>query len=223
VQDAQFPGSIEGASEVRGADFVQTVVTRRAVGASVDLGASVTFSYTPVDGGPFERVRILDGPVTLVGGPPGDWRLIDFTRDGVPMTDGIQLFKDERRRDGRVTVILDSLFMFTPNWQFNVIVENRTGSEIRIDPATTDLFVRRPGKGFHEVQGATAQGLEAIPPASSVQSMVSYPLQGSADGRVLHLSFSQGNRSFAFDFPLQDIVTAVPPPPPTDAAEARAG
>ncbi len=223
VQNAQFPGRVDGTSDVRGADFVQTVRTKQALGANVDLSASVAFAYEPVGGDPFERVRILDGPVALIGGPPGDWRVIDFTRDGVPMTDGIQLFEDESQAADGITVVLDSLFMFTPNWQFNLIVENRTGSEIRVDPEATALLVRGQGGEVRKVRGVAAPGLSVIEPATGVQSMVSYPLQASADGRVLHIVFSSGGRGVTFDFPLGKIVSSVPPPPPTDGGTGGSG
>jgi hypothetical protein len=124
VQDAQFPGTITGEPDLRGVAFIGSAPTKRAVGAQVDVGATITFSFVPTDGDPFERTRILDGPFTLASVSPGDWRVADLIRDGIPMSDGIQLFRGEERTDGAVTVELDSLFMFTPNWQFNVVVEN---------------------------------------------------------------------------------------------------
>ncbi len=215
VQNAQFPGLVEGSRDVRSLAFVGTAPTDRALGAQVNLGASVTFGYTPVDGDPFARTRILDGPLTLLSTRSGDWRVLDLTRDGVPMSDGIELFEDELRMDDGLSVRLDSLFMFVPNWQFNVVVENRTGSTVRLDPDATGLFVRRPDGIFERLRGAISPALAALPAGSGVQSLLSYPLQDSADGRVLVLTFRQGRRSLRFEFPLADLVTAVPPPPPT--------
>jgi hypothetical protein len=215
VQNAQFPGLVEGSRDVRSLAFVGTAPTERALGAQVNLGASVTFGYAPVDGDPFVRTRILDGPVTLVSTRAGDWRVLDLTRDGVPMSDGIELFQDEVRSDGGMSVRLDSLFMFVPNWQFNVVVENRTGSEVRLDPNATGLFVRRADGGFERLRGALSPALAVLPTGSGVQSMLNYPLQDSAEGRVLVLAFRQDGRAFRFEFPLGDLVTAVPPPPPT--------
>jgi hypothetical protein len=221
VQDAQFPGTITGEPDLRGVAFLGSVPTDRVLGAQLDVGATITFSFEPTDGDPFERTRILDGPFTLASGSPGDWRVVDLTRDGIPMSDGIQLLRGEERTDHAITVKLDSLFMFAPNWQFNVVVENRSGKAIDLDPSTSALFVERAG-GFEQLDGVTGPSLIVVPAGSSVEGLMSFPLQDSADGRVLVLSYRQGGRDYRFDFPLQGIVTVVPPPPPTSGAEVPA-
>lgn len=219
VQNAQFPGRVDGHPDLRSVAFVGTTRTPRAVGAQVDLGASIRFSYAPAQGEPFDRTRILDGPVTLVSSSPGGWRVLDLTRDGVPMSDGIELFKDETRTEGGVTVRLDSLFMFTPNWQFNVIVENRTDGELRLDPEGTALFVQRSAGEFDRVEGVVSPALTMLPSGTGVQSLLSFPLQDSAKGRVLLLTFRERDRIYRLDFPLEELVTTVPPPPPTSEGQ----
>jgi hypothetical protein len=215
VQDAQFPGGIQGRAEVRDIAFVGTAPIDRATGAEVDLGATVTFTFTPTGAAAFNRARILDGRVTLVSARPGDWRMVDVTRDGAPMSEGIQLFEDEVRTDGDVAVRLDSLFMFTPNWQFNVVVENRTRGDLALDARATGLFVRRPGGGFDRVEGVPAAGLLRVPAGTGLESLISYPQQEAVDGRVLVITFREGHRTFRVDFPLEDLVTVAPPPAPT--------
>jgi hypothetical protein len=215
VQNAQFPGRVEGISDVRSVAFLGTTKTERALGAQVNLGASIRFSYSPAQGDPFDRTRFLDGAVTLVSLAPGDWRVLDLTRDGVPMSDGIEIFSDEVRTEGDILVRLDSLFMFTPNWQFNVVVENRSSDEIRLDPEGTALFVRTGAGEFERVDGAISPALARIPGGTGVQSPLSFPLQDSADGRVLLLTFRRDGKVYQLDFPLEDLVTTVPPPPPT--------
>ncbi len=218
VQDAQFPGRIEGRSDVRAVRFVGTVPVGEAplgMGAQVMLGATVRFGFAPDEGEPFQRARILDGAVTLVSTRAGDWRVLDLTRDGVPMSDGIQLFRDELREERGVSVRLDSLFMFTPNWQFNVVVENRTDRAIRLDPGSTGLFTRTQGRGFERTEGVPSPALAEIPAGRGVQSLLAFPLQDSAEDRVLVLTFRADGRRYQLDFPLEDLVTVVPPPPPT--------
>ena len=221
VQNAQFPGRIDGEAEVRDVAFIGITPANRALGAQVELGATVTFTFAPVDDDPFERARILDGPVTLLSSRPGDWRVLDITRDGVPMSEGIELFEDEERADRGISVRLDSLFMFTPNWQFNVVVENRSGTEIGLDALATGLFFERTGGTFDRVEGAPSPALASIPEGTGVQSLVSFPLQDSADGLVLVLTFLRDGRPYRFDFPLEDLVTVVPPPPPTAGGDAE--
>lgn len=219
VQNAQFPGRIVGRADLRHVRFDQLLPLPRAVGAQVALGATVRFTFTPEEGEPFERARILDGPVRLVSLRPGDWRVVDLTRDGVPMSDGIQLFRNEARLEEGVGVQLDSLFMFTPNWQFNLAVENRSPRSIRLDPDATGLYRELPGGSFERVAGVPSVGLAAtIPPGRGVQGLIAFPEQDSAAGRSLVLTFRVDRRALRFAFPLEDLVSSVPPPPPTGEA-----
>lgn len=219
IQHAQFPGRVDGEADIRRIAFVGTAPVNQALGAQVQLSASVDFTYAPLGEDPFERARILDGPVTLVSRRPGDWRVLDLTRDGVPMSDGIELFTDEVLEDDGVAVRLDSLFMFTPNWQFNVIVENRTTEAIALDPEATGLYIEGPGGDFERVGGVPSPALGQVPGGTGVQTLLAFPLQDSADDRVLVLTFRSEEQVYGFDFPLEDLVRAVPPPPPTTGSD----
>ncbi len=216
VQDAQFPGRIVGEVELRRVRFLTSAPVRRATGAQVQLSATVRFRFAPERGDPFERARILDGPVALVSARPGDWRIVDLTRDGVPMTDGIELFRNEVRTVDGVSVRLDSLFMFTPNWQFNLVIENRSRRPIQLDPDASGLFVERIDGSFERLEGipSLALGLP-LPPDRGVQALFAFPQQDSAAGRTLVLTFRGDRGSLRFSFPLEDLVSSVPPPPPT--------
>jgi hypothetical protein len=214
VQHREFPGSIHAVADVRDVEFVVTAQARRTKAAQVALSASVTFRFAPDGDQPFERSRILDGPVTLVQGDDGTFRVLDLQRDGVPMSDGIQVFEAESRARDGVEVVLDSLFMFRPNWQFNVIVRNVGDAPVVLDRQTVGLYVE-DADGFERVEGAVTDSLAVIPPGAEVPGILAYPLQDSARGRVLALSFTRGRDVLRFDFPLQDLVTVVPPPPPS--------
>lgn len=219
VQDAQFPGRIVGRADLRGARFDGWTPLQQGIGAQVTLGATVRFTFTPADGEPFERARILDGPVRLVSLRPGDWRVVDLTRDGVPMSDGIQLFRNEIRTEEGVSVRLDSLFMFTPNWQFNLAVENRARRPIRLDPGASGLYLERSDGSFEPTAGVPSAALTApIPSQRGVQGLIAFPEQDSAAGRSLVLTFRADGRALRFSFPLEDLVSSVPPPPPTGGA-----
>ncbi len=219
VQDAQFPGRIVGEVDLRHARFLSTVPLRRALGAQVALGATVRFTFTPEDGDPFQRARILDGPVSLVSLRPGDWRVVDLTRDGVPMSDGIELFRNEARTEDGVSVRLDSLFMFTPNWQFNLVIENRSRRTLRLDRDASGLFVERGDGSFERYEGVPSLALQVpLPPERGVQALLAFPQQDSAEGRSLVLTFRRDGEPLRFSFPLEDLVSSIPPPPPTDGA-----
>jgi hypothetical protein len=196
-------------------EFVAQIEQPRTFASQVALSASVTFQFTPLETAAFERARILDGPVTLVQAEPGSYLVFDLQRDGVPMSDGIQLFEDQLLEDGEARVLMDSLFMFPPNWQFNVVVRNDGGTPLVADPSAIGLYVDGPG-GFQRVEGVLSESLEVIQPGATVDGLVAFPLQDSAAGRVLTLVYGSGRKTLQFDFPLASLVELVPPPPPGD-------
>ena len=59
------------------------------------------------------------------------------------MSDSIELFRSQERTAGALKVRLDSLFMFPPNWQFNVVVRNLGSHDVVLDPDGAALFVDR--------------------------------------------------------------------------------
>ncbi len=215
VQHREFEGQIEGISDVRDVEFVGSLTARRASAAQVGLSASVTFMFLPLDDDPIELVRVLDGPVTLVRTDMGDFRVLDLLRNGVPMSDGIESFGNERRTEEGVTVRLESLFMFPPNWQFNLTVSNTTDQDLVIDPAGAALFVERAAE-FDRVDGVLTPSLTVVPAGTTIDGLMVFEAQGSAEGRVLSLVYGSGMDRRVFEFPLGDLVNAVPLPPPTD-------
>ncbi|HZD17702.1 MAG TPA: hypothetical protein VE669_06140 [Actinomycetota bacterium] len=217
VQHREFTGTVEATADIHDVEFVSTVQAGRANGAQVALAASVTFDFAPEGADPFQRTRFLDGPVTLVRTDDGRFRVIDLVRDGVPMSDAIQLFRNERRTEGDLTVTLDSLFMFPPNWQFNVVVENRGDRTAFLDLEGVALFVRQDD-AFERLGGVITRSLAGVPAGGTVDGILAYPSQGSADGRVLTLVYGGGDEALRFEFPLDDLVRAIPPPPPTGQA-----
>src|SRR5207247_1171671 len=112
------------------------------------------YAHDPADGQAFDRTRIMDGPLTLLQTGTAEWRVVDATRDGQSMDDGIQLFQDLSVASHGVTVSLHSLFMFTPAWQFNITVVNRTGGLLRFEPDRLGLFVRRQGAPAETTHGS---------------------------------------------------------------------
>jgi hypothetical protein len=212
VQNQQFDGPISGIGDVRSVAFIDSFLVRNAIGGQVNLGASVTFTYEPADGQAFDRTRIMDGPVTLLRTGTAEWRVVDATRDGQSMDDGIQLFHDVSMASHGVTVSLHSLFMFTPAWQFNVTVVNRTGGLIRFEPERLGLFVRRQGAPAQRMEGVYTEALDALPSGFDAEGLVGFPQQDEAKGRTLSLAYRlAGGRHVTFAFPLGEVVTQVPP------------
>ena len=214
VQHREFGGSIDAVADVRDVEFIGSVDARRAMGAQVGLSASVTFLFEPLDEEAFERARILDGLVTLLQTEKGSYRVIDLQRDGVPMSAGIELFREETRSEGAAEATLDSLFMFPPNWQFNVVVRNSGGTPLILEPDLVGLYVEGAA-GFERLEPVITGSLALVPPGMDAEGILAFPLQDSAQGRVLTLAYLSGRKLVQFDFPLDELVNVVPPPPPT--------
>ena len=160
-------GTIESAADVRDVEFVGALTARRIPFASVGLSASVLFRFDPRDDDPIGLVRVLDGPVTLIRTSAGTYRVEDLLRNGVPMSDSIQPLRHQVRTEGGVTVRLDSLFMFPPKWQFNVVVQNASPHDVSLDPDGAALFVDR-GDGFERVEGVLTASLGTVPAGETV-------------------------------------------------------
>jgi hypothetical protein len=215
VQHREFDGTIRSDADVRDVEFIGALATRRALLASVGLSASVGFRFEPLGDDPIDLVRVLDGPVTLIRSSAGTYQVQDLLRNGVPMSDSIELFRNQERTAGDVSVRLDSLFMFPPNWQFNVVVRNLGSDDVVLDPDGAALFVDQ-GDAFERVEGAITSSLGVVPAGGTVDGLMVFPAQSSADGRVLSLVYGVGPNALRFEFPLEDLVSVVPPPPPTD-------
>jgi len=213
VQHREFGGSIDAVADVRDVEFIGSVDARRAMGAQVGLSASVTFLFEPLGEEAFERARILDGLVTLLQTEKGSYRVNDLQRDGVPMSAGIELFREETRSEGAAEATLDSLFMFPPNWQFNVVVRNSGGTQLILEPDLVGLYVEGAA-GFERLEPVITGSLALVPPGVDAEGILAFPLQDSAQGRVLTLAYRSGRKLVQFDFPLDELVNVVPPPPP---------
>lgn len=216
VQNREFEGTMSGSVDLRSVDFVASGPVQNTLGAEIDLGASVTFSFAPAEGEPFQRTRTLDGPVTLIRAAAADWRVLDVTRDGVSMDRGIQLFKHEQQTAHGVTVRIDSLFQFTPNWQFNVVVQNRSGGDIVLDASSAALYAKQQGGGFARTEGVITHSLVQVPNGRVAEALIAFPMQDTAKREVLSIPYHlSSGRLVTFDFPLDGLVTPVPGPPTT--------
>jgi hypothetical protein len=219
VQNREFDGSISGRPDIRRSTFVQELQAGGSNGAEVDLDASVRFTFDPADGPTFPRTRSFTGPMVLLQTGPVDWKVFDATRDGDRMADGIELFRRDVIDDGGVTVRLDSVFLFGSSWQFNVVVTNGTGSEVRLDPAGAALFVQTGPNAFARVEGATTGSLAVVSAHARIEGLMAYPAQDSAEGRVLSIVYrpgsGPGSKPLRFAFPLEGLITAPSPAPTT--------
>ena len=223
VQHREFDGAIDAVADVRDVEFVGSLEEDRALLAQVALSASVLFHIDPDGDDAFESVRILDGAVTLVRTDhAAAYKVFDLQRDGVRMSEAIESFRDEVRTEQQIEVQLDSLFMFPPNWQFNMVIHNDASKPLFLDANSTGLYVEE-GNGFDRIPAVISGPFEVVPPASEVEGILAFRLQPTASGRVLTLAYRLGRRDrnqVLFEFPLEGLVTSVPPPPPADQETA---
>ncbi len=212
VQNANFPGDMGSTVDLRSLTFAGSVPFRGTVAAQVDLGATVTFEYRPDGDKPFARTRVMDGSVTLLRRGPGEWGVVDATRDGLSMSDSIQIFKDTAATQAGVTVHVDSLFTFPPFWQFNVVVANGSGKDLTLDANGVSLTDKPPpGQTV-----AVTPSLARIYAGTRAEGQIGFPAQSGPEGLVLTIPFRLGGRVLAFHFPLADLV--IPAPAPTASA-----
>jgi hypothetical protein len=118
-----------------------------------------------------------------------------------------------------VTVTLDSLFMFEPNWQFNVIIANPTTHPLTLDEGASGLFVTKGG-ATGRVGGAFTSAVESVPPGGEGPGILAFPVQDDAKGRTLSLVYRGGAQVLRFTFPLEGLVDALPSAPPSGASGA---
>ncbi len=210
VQHREFDGTIEAEADVRDVEFIGAIDAGRTRGAQVGISATVTFTFAPSRDDAFDRARILDGAVTLVRTEDG-YRVLDLFRDGIEMTDGIELLRDVSQSKDGVTVTLDSVFMFAPNWQFNVIVENTTAATLVADPGATGLFVGA-GEDAAAEAGAVTGSVLTVPASTRIDGILAAPLQETTADRTLVLTYLAGERTLTFTFPLVDLIDVASPP-----------
>jgi hypothetical protein len=110
--------------------------------------------------------------------------------------------------------------MFPPNWQFNVVIRNRSPRPWPLRPELSGLYIRADGEASQREAGTATGSLETIPPGGQVDGILAYPMQDSAQGRVLTIAFGRAHDPLLFNFPLDGLVSVVPPPPPAAPGEA---
>jgi hypothetical protein len=160
---------------------------------------------TGTDLEPFERV--LDGDMRLHRQADGRWRVIDFTREGVPLSVALQIPKKPVRltAGAGVSVTVDSLFAY-PTWQFDlrIAVGERGPIELAPDGAvlvsgTGDVLASADAvsSSVRAIRSGTTEGLVSFEPLDDVSDV------------SLRLTFGATPRPLVFEFPLEPILSPV--------------
>jgi hypothetical protein len=187
VQNDGFPGVITGAASAiligPAAPFeVESVPGSAEILRQVDVRASVAFSFEPDDGEPFTVSRSLDGPMRLIRTSEGDWSVVDFTRDAIPLSGQFQVVDDAGAASAAADVTI-AVFFAAPIWQFGLMVRASTPLQLSGDRIT---LVDADGATVATAGAVTTQ-LERIPSGSTVRGLVTFEPRSSADGLSLRL------------------------------------
>jgi hypothetical protein len=187
VQDEGFPGTTAGAPSgiLVGPALpfeIESVPGSSEILRQVELRASVTFTFAPNDADPFDVVRSLDGPMRLIRGPGDDWTVLDFTRDGIPLTSQFEGVEDASDGDATTQAALAAFFA-APTWQFGLVIH--TSRTLRLSPDDVTIV---DGDGvLVATAGALTTQLERIPAGATVRGLAAFDPRPSAEGLSLRI------------------------------------
>ena len=213
VQDREFPGTISGAVENDqigpAAPFeLSSVPGSGALLRDVDVRATVTFSFQPDDGKTITLSRSLDGPMRLLyDDVRGTWSVLDFTRDGIPLSQTFEIVADSAEASERgIDVAIDS-FVSVPYWQF--FIRASSDRAVRIAPRDAELL--DAGGARVAVARDVTSSLRAIDAGTAAEGIVTFPAQASADGLTLRMTVRGSGGATVFEFALGGLIHPIPP------------
>ncbi len=173
----------------------------------VDVQATITFSFQPDHGKTITLSRSLDGPMRLLyDDTRGTWGVLDFTRDGIPLSQTFEIVADRvEGSSGGIDVTLDS-FVSVPYWQFFIRVSSDRA--VRLAPRDAQLL----DAGGARVAGArdVTSSLRAIDAGEAADGIVTFPAQASADGLTLRMTLRGPEGATVFEFALGGLIHPVP-------------
>ena len=211
VQNREFPGTITGSVSTNqigpAAPFsVSSVPGSEAILRQVEVAATVTFSFDPSAGSPVTVTRSLDGPMRLILDPKSGWKVLDFTRDGIPLSREFQVVNGATAsKDGlRIEVVS---FLSVPYWEFGLVVTDRTSVSV----ASKKTALVDANGSIVAAARAVTSSLDPVAAGSPVEGIVTFPAQASADGLTLRLVLRvPGAGVTALDIPLKGLIDPVP-------------
>jgi hypothetical protein len=228
VQYRQLDGTVEAQHVLRGIGPLQPLETRDGSEARlVEVAADVVFRITPSGGQPQHQTRSLDGAMILVNDAVEGWKVADFTRDGVPISNSVHVFPlGTGVQERGVTILLDSFILDENQWAIGVVVRNDTQNTISVE---------REFVGVYDVtaapvdSGIAPPSLDAIDPGEGVEALVAYPIPEGEEVSGLRLVVGTripGDDKLVFlDVPVRPVLrtlerTGVATPTPSPAGSA---
>ena len=216
IQNREFPGTISGTVSSNqigpAAPFsVSSVPGSEAILRQVDVAATVTFSFDPSNGTPETVTRSLDGPMRLILDPRNGWKVLDFTRDGIPLSREFQTMKGAAATVDGVKVEA-AAFLSVPYWQFGLVVVDPSSGSV---DAKRTAIVDASGAVVSAAKAVT-DSLERLPGGVPTEGLVTFSPASSADGLTLRIVVrsTTGHRT-TLEIPLSGKVTPVPIATPT--------
>jgi len=203
VQDEGFPGTIEGDPVAIAVGPAVPFEVESVPGASeilreLELRSSVAFAFSPTDADPFGVVRSLDGPMRLIRGPGGDWTVLDFTRDAIPLTSQFEGVTDARAGDARARVAV-AVFFAAPTWQFGLVLH--ASDALRIGPG--DVTLVDADGALVSTAGAITTQLANLRAGDTVRGLVAFDARSSAEGLSLRLDLTGPHTRTTLIIPLE--------------------
>jgi hypothetical protein len=212
IQDREFPGTITGAvdnSQIGpAAPFdVATVPGSAAFLRDVDVSATVTFSFLPDEGELITLSRTLDGPMRLLfDGQRGTWSVLDFTRDGIPLSRSFEIVPKRTVVSRSGTDVAMDAFVSVPYWQFFL----RISSDRDIGLAPQDVrLVGAQGARVASARDVTAS-IRSVASGDDVEGIVTFPAQATADGLTLRMTLRGPGGPATVAFVLQGLIDPIP-------------
>ncbi len=212
VQDREFPGTISGVVENSqigpAVPFeVTSVPGSEAFLREIDVRATITFSFRPDDGDAIMLSRSLDGPMRLLFDEErGTWSVLDFTRDGIPLSRTFEIVAESAAVSRNGTGVAIDSFVSVPYWQFFL----RMSSDRTVGLAPRDAELLDADDGRVAVAREVTSSLRAIAAGPGVEGIVTFPAQATADGLTLRMTLRGRGGATSFNFNLGGMIHPIP-------------
>ena len=165
--------------------------------------ASITFSFQPDTGDAITLSRSLDGPMRLLfDDRRGTWGVLDFTRDGIPLSQTFETVGKRGSTSGRGIDLAIDAFVSVPYWQFFLKVSS--GRVVGL--SRKDAVLRNADGGRVATAGEVTSSLHYLPSGREVEGIVTFPAQAAADGLTVRMSFRGPGGVTRLEIPLQDLI-----------------
>jgi hypothetical protein len=205
VTNSAFPGQMTASSMVNAVGPAAAVEGSDGV-VEVDMSAQVDVTALPPEGEPLELSVPLDGPIRLGASAPGEWRVIDFVRFGVPVSGAFVPLDLPYRRPG-VHITLDS-FGGVPNWSFFVRVSATGPQVLTLDEADV-VLVDADGRVVGEAIDVSSTLLE-VAPGGRIDGALSFEPLDDVGGVSLRIDLSGSKGPAPLEIPLRAVTRAGP-------------